>query len=58
MTEHMFAVAAAGKHSDLLSIFEYIGSSVNASQWYRLYQAINNNDNRLHLIEVFREAVL
>lgn len=42
----------------LFSIFEYIGSSMNASQWYRLYQAINNNDNRLHLIEVFREAVL
>ncbi len=55
VTEHVFA---AGKHSDPLSIFEYIGSSMNASQWCRLHRAINNNDNRLHLIEVFREAVL
>lgn len=55
MTEHAFAVLAAAKHSDLLSIYIYIGSSMNTSQWY---QAININDNRLHLIEVFREAVL
>lgn len=58
VTEHMFTGVADGKHSDLLSIFEYIGSSMNAFQRYRLYQAINNNGNRLHFIEVFREAVL
>lgn len=58
VTEHMFAVVAAAKHSGLSSIFEYIGSSMNASRWHKRYQAINNNDNRLHLIEVFREAVL
>lgn len=55
VAEHMFEVVAAGKHSLL---FECIGLSMNASQWYRLYQAINTNDNRLHLIEVFREAML
>lgn len=44
-----------------IQTFEYIWvykAWCNASQWYRLYRAINNNDNRLHLIGVFREAVL
>lgn len=58
VTKHIFAVIAAGKLSGLSSTFEWIGSSMNVSLGLKLYQAINNDDNRLHLIEVFREAVL
>lgn len=54
----IFAVMAAAKLSGLWSTFECIGSSMNGSLGHKLYQAINNDDNRLHLIEVFREAVL
>lgn len=58
MTEHMVAVGTAAEHSGLSSIFESIVTSMNASQWCKLHQAINNNDNRLHLIEVFSEVLL
>lgn len=52
VTEHtVFAALAAVKHSGFLSVFGHIGSSMNASQWHKLYQAINNNDNSLQLIE-------
>lgn len=45
-------------HSYFKYIWVYRGSSASASRRYRPHRAINNNDNRLHLIEVFRKAVL
>ena len=55
VTKHMFEVVASGKQ---LRSFKYTSAYRLTHDWHKLYQAINCNDDRLHLINVFSEPIL